>query len=661
VWGADKASWFWRAVSVGLVANGVRLRRRVAALDVLDLGDVVEPGEPGEPGGPGDVGGGGRPGESAESGDPGGPGGPGGPGDGGPVPPYVVVTAAGVEVDAATARAARRHMRRHGLDALDLVPADLPSERVLDLVWLTDPATFRSSPLVRARGALSALVLSGDLAERLGIGAVAGLSPQEMLGLTVDAKRHAPLSSDLAVAPALRAAPGELDPAGRLACLEASLSVVTPMVLGASAVSVGLLAGGAVSRRPAALAAVAAHGLLPWIVARGTALAPRDLPGPVPGRLVAAGIGLAQMAVLRRRRPVDPSLDERRREYAAMLAGGVDALFEPRRASCPLCGSGRLRLEIEMPDLHQCKPGRFRIEACEDCGHLFQNPRLTPAGLDFYYRDAYDGAGAESAEIAFSAGLPSYRGRAELVAEATRAAGTGEPRRWLDVGAGHGHFCLLAQTYWPKATFDGLDIGDGIAQAERRGWVRRGWRGPFPAMAAELAGSYDVVSMHHYLEHTRDPGAELDAAAEVLEPGGHLLIELPDASSWLGRRLGRWWVPWLQPQHQHFLSIERLEAMLRDRGFTVVARQRSEPHQPAELTSGVQLVVNRVCPPVDVPWRPPSTDGERRRRSVAMAVATPLLVLALAADALLAPVLRRTGASNAFRVVARLSRAGGSV
>ena len=380
-------------------------------------------------------------------------------------------------------------------------------------------------------------------------------------------------------------------------------------------------------------------------------MVPRDRGGRGRGpvRLVSEGLGVAQMVGRRRRRSrtPDPALATGRQEYEQLLAGGVEAFFEPRRATCPLCDSDRLRLEIEIPDMGQCKPGLFRLEACEACGHIFQNPRLSPAGLDFYYRDVYDGMGTASAEIAFSVGHRSYRSRAELV------AGVTEPRRWLDVGAGHGHFCLLAQTIWPKATFDGLDIGDGIDKAERRGWVRRGWRGSFPALAGELAGSYDVVSMHHYLEHTREPGDELDAAAEVLEPGGFLSIELPDASSWLGHRLGRYWLPWLQPQHQHFLSVERLTAMLEERGFTIVACQRSEPHQAAELMAAVHLAVTRLTPPVDVPWRPPSTRWERRRRALAEAVAAPVFVLAAVADTLSGPIVSRTGGSNAFRVLAR--------
>src|SRR6266567_4088927 len=85
------------------------------------------------------------------------------------------------------------------------------------------------------------------------------------------------------------------------------------------------------------------------------------------------------------------AVELRRPAYQADLAGGLDRLFEPRRTACPWCGSARLRERLRTTDLLQHKPGRFHLDRCQDCGHVFQNPRLSFAGLEFYYRDFYDG------------------------------------------------------------------------------------------------------------------------------------------------------------------------------------------------------------------------------------------------------------------------------
>src|SRR5205823_1793024 len=224
---------------------------------------------------------------------------------------------------------------------------------------------------------------------------------------------------------------------------------------------------------------------------------------------------------------------ELRPVYDALLARGTEPFFEPRRDDCPLCHGKDLAKIGDFPDHYQRKPGRFVLSRCRGCGHVFQNPRLSIEGLSFYYRDFYDGLGEELTQTVFANEMTEYRARAQLVASFST------PRRWLDVGAGHGHFCCFARELLPETRFEGLDFSESIEHAVRRRWVDRGIRGLFPEVAPKLAAGgerYDVVSMSHYLEHTLDPAAEIDAAARVLAAGGLLFIEVPDPES----RLGRW-------------------------------------------------------------------------------------------------------------------------
>ena len=88
--------------------------------------------------------------------------------------------------------------------------------------------------------------------------------------------------------------------------------------------------------------------------------------------------------------------------------------------------------------------------------------------------------GEEQLDFVFSSDDASYLGRVDLVATHS------QPKRWLDVGAGHGHFCLIASDVLPDTRFDGLDLSDGIDEAERRQWVERGYRGLFTELADEL-------------------------------------------------------------------------------------------------------------------------------------------------------------------------------
>ena len=343
----------------------------------------------------------------------------------------------------------------------------------------------------------------------------------------------------------------------------------------------------------------------------------------------------------------DP-FEARRPYYQAELAAGVARFLEPRRETCPWCGSTDLSVRLRTSDLIQRKPGRFTLEQCGSCRHIFQNPRLTPAGLNFYYRDFYDGLGLELMEKVFDTGGQSYRGRVDMLKRFT------VPRRWLDVGAGHGHFCRLARQVWPHTVFDGLDQSTGVEEAQRRGWIDHSHVGEFVALAGELAGRYDVVSMHHYLEHTREPFDELDAAAKVLQAGSYLLIELPDPESSFGRVLGRWWIPWLQPQHQHMIPVRNLVRALADSGFSTVAIEHGAAHQSCDLVSGLVLTFIAIAPDARLPWLTTGPTRWRRLRHAAVWVAArPLLVIAHLLDELLGKVVRRTRGGNTYRVLAR--------
>ncbi|RZQ61052.1 class I SAM-dependent methyltransferase [Amycolatopsis suaedae] len=335
-------------------------------------------------------------------------------------------------------------------------------------------------------------------------------------------------------------------------------------------------------------------------------------------------------------------------DYQAEIARGTDRFFEPRRDTCPACEGDRLEVWVTGADLVQLKPGEFTLERCAGCGHVFQNPRLTPEGLGFYYRDFYDGHGAGAAEAVFAGKAEPYHDRARMVRPFTT------PKRWLDVGSGHAHFCRGAREILPDTTFDGLDQGAAIEDAATLGWIDRAYRGEFPEFAAELRGQYDVLSMHHYLEHTRDPWAELDLAADVLPDGGFLLIELPDPECRLGRRLGRYWMPWFQPQHQHMMPIGNLKKALADRGLTPVAEQRAEADQGNDLTLSSYLFLATLAPRSPTPWRPRKARLAGLRGAAVWTVGIPWLVLASLLDRTVnRRMVRKHDRGNAYRVLAR--------
>ncbi|MGK5440404.1 methyltransferase domain-containing protein [Micromonospora sp. URMC 105] len=608
-------------VVAGLLLGALRLRRRLAALATLPT--TVPSGTHGVPAGAVD----GR---------------------------YRLVTAEGVVVDAGTRRSAARYAEAAGLDALDLVPADIPVVQAYALARLVDPAAFRRDRLARGRGAGHALLVTVDLLDRAGVGTTENLDAAAFIRLTDRLKKYAPTGIDLVVAEDLRARP--VHPATVRARLRA-LGAVTPVAMTAPVLGAGLLAGTVVLWPTWGWVALAAYCLQPYLLLAGTPLRPGDRHRGAwlrPWYRARHWLG-AVRGDWRSSHDRDRAerLARARVDYAAELARGVDRFFEPPRDSCPWCGDPRLRQVVDTPDRIQVKPGRFVLQECSGCRHVFQNPRLSSAGLDFYYRDAYDGLGEDSIDLIFGLQPQSYRGRAELVRRFTR------PRRWLDVGTGYGHFCVYALDTFPDTIFDGIDMGASIEEAQRRGWVATGYRGLFPEYAEKLAGRYDVVSMHHYLEHTLDPRVELDAAALVVAAGGYLMIEVPDPRSRLGRLLRGYWIPWFQPEHLHFVPVANLLPELRRRGFDPVAVEHGAAHQSCDFAGATLLWLNSRFPDPDRAWASgPSSPGRRLVHGVVSVLAVPPVIVAIMVDQLLGVLIRRSEGGNCYRVLARRSGGG---
>ncbi|HEU5001855.1 MAG TPA: class I SAM-dependent methyltransferase [Actinomycetota bacterium] len=612
---ADPWAWIAPLMVLGILLNGLRLRGRARGLPPLQAAPE---------------------------------------GDAGEQPEFLV--AQGVAVDPGLRRVVAAYAAREHLDVVDLIPRDLPADAALSLLRNVDPATYSTERLAPGRSAGQAVLVSPEVLRRAAVKRADAAAPEALLADVVELKKCAPASTALVTVPGLRAG----DPGGRRARLHAS-AIPVPAALAAPLLAYIALAVGVVANPGWGIAALVLFSVQPYLIFAGSGLRPRDLHTAALGRLVwdpaqwlRAAFGPLGTVAEAERAQKRARIEQARPAYAADIASGVDHYFEPRRADCPWCGSADLAQEVSTPDLHQGKPGRFVLDKCRACGHVFQNPRLTIDGLDFYYRDFYDGAGANQLEGAFGAQTRTYRERAE-----TLRAYIPAPSNWLDVGTGHGHFCTVARDAWPHVAFDGLDMTDGIDEAARRGWVDHGFRGMFPDLAGELAGRYDVVSMSHYLEHTREPFAELEAASAVLRPGGHLLIEVPDPEWPAGGLFKRYWLPWLQPQHQHLIPVENLKRALTEGGLEVVGEQRDVGRVKFDVTSAAYLLLHPLTRDPDTPWarRAPGA-GRQLVRAVALAVAVPLMAVAVTADCLLG--IRHTRHSNAYRVIARkpLERAG---
>ncbi|GAA3208309.1 class I SAM-dependent methyltransferase [Actinocorallia longicatena] len=564
---------------------------------------------------------------------------------------YVLLTARGVRVSAEVLRAAEQYAVRHEVGVLDLLPRDLAVDEIMDLVKHTDFAAYRADPFGMGRGACHAVLARNDAVKSAGMDVTENLDPDELGAATARLKLHTG-SADILVAE-VAVDPGHDGTAFRRSRLR-SLALVIPETLAlpqtllAAAAGYLLVALALAVAPPYGLALAVLYCLTPLAVFAGTPVRPRNLARFCALRPLHTPLSIHRTLAAPRTR-WERGLIERREDarqwYRDQIALGTGRFLGPRAERCPWCDGPGLRRHVVARDVLQGKPGRFPLDRCTGCGHVFQNPRVTGEGLAFYYKDVYDGLGDVLAERIFTSNTSWYLDRVAMVGRHT------DPVAWLDVGTGKAHFCRAAKTVLPDTRFDGLDLSAAIEEGAARGWVDRGYRGELRDLAGQLAGRYDVISMHHYLEHTEDPHAELDTVAAILAPGGHLLLEMPDPESWFGRVLRGFWVPWLAPQHLHMIPVGNLVAALETRGLRVLAVERREADQGPDFVASAAAVVNWLGLDVERPWWP-RVPGRREYAGVlaTIALAGPLMGLAVLLDLLTLPLARRH--SNAYRVLA---------
>jgi 2-polyprenyl-3-methyl-5-hydroxy-6-metoxy-1,4-benzoquinol methylase len=139
----------------------------------------------------------------------------------------------------------------------------------------------------------------------------------------------------------------------------------------------------------------------------------------------------------------------------------------------------------------------------------------------------------------------------------------------LDVGCSTGAFLYQLGQRWSQ-DYQGLGIevsGAAIDYARERGV-----KVISDSLLTHDFGStrFDVVTFWAVLEHLAEPGAFVRRAFELLRPGGHCVVLVPNARSlamrWLGAKYR-----YVLPQHVNYFEAPTLERLLVSAGFQSVA------------------------------------------------------------------------------------------
>lgn len=257
----------------------------------------------------------------------------------------------------------------------------------------------------------------------------------------------------------------------------------------------------------------------------------------------------------------------------------------PEKINCRIC-NGSLSHEIYLcQEMMFGTREEFTYGFCDTCGTL--QIREIPKDLSIYYKtDVYYSFNNKSFEPFWRKMIKQFVaanlvGRPERYPKGTNLidrmrigcepwiatiSGLALDDKILDVGCGQGsRLSKLA-----RLGFSNLSGIDPFLPAENEGTTPDSislFRGDL----TEHEGQYDLVTIHHSLEHVPDPLALLQAARDRLTRGGSIFVRIPLLQPLIWERYGTNWSQIDAPRHLYLFTPSAFVDMAAKAGLKVEA------------------------------------------------------------------------------------------
>jgi len=189
---------------------------------------------------------------------------------------------------------------------------------------------------------------------------------------------------------------------------------------------------------------------------------------------------------------------------------------------CPLCDSESNR-HVSFEQVEE-EYGVLRYSLCQDCGLVFQSPRISEDSLAAFYSSGYRQL-VQGSEKPTEKDLRVQAGRARHLIQFVQQI-VPSVSHHLDIGSSSGALMRAFQEFY---RCEGIGVEPGQAYRARSRSLGLDVCANLADLDLEKHESFDLVSMAHVLEHIPDPVAYLTQLRERwMTPGGYLLIEVPN-------------------------------------------------------------------------------------------------------------------------------------
>ncbi|MBW3129845.1 class I SAM-dependent methyltransferase [Hymenobacter profundi] len=229
-----------------------------------------------------------------------------------------------------------------------------------------------------------------------------------------------------------------------------------------------------------------------------------------------------------------------------------------RLEACPVCGKLDFQNKLVVEDKSVSKES-FAIQQCTACKFQLTNPRPDAAHIGRYYEsDEYvshnSGAAGLINQAYKVARFFTLRRKVALLNRLVPSKG-----KLLDYGCGTGHFVAAAKS-------DGWQVHglEPNPRAREEAMRRVGANVGTPEDLGKLpAGSFDVITLWHVLEHVHTLNETLRQLIQLLKPEGVLIIAVPNVESLDAQHYRQDWAAYDVPRHLYHFAPNTMRQLLK--------------------------------------------------------------------------------------------------
>ncbi len=232
--------------------------------------------------------------------------------------------------------------------------------------------------------------------------------------------------------------------------------------------------------------------------------------------------------------------------------------------NCPVCNAISFTDYLNVED-YTVSHQEYTIQQCNNCNFILTNPRPDEASIGQYYESTdyishNDDTTSLMSKVYVYVRDYTIKKKLNLIAGLSPEKGS-----LLDIGCGTGSFIKACQKAGWQISATEPDPGARNISKNRVGTTIQN-----SVFSPDLEKqSFDIITMWHVLEHVHQLTETINWLKEHLNPGGKIIIAVPNPQSYDAVKYGRYWAAYDVPRHLYHFTKDVLKQLLNRHGLQI--------------------------------------------------------------------------------------------